>query len=172
MFSYCLCHEKSETTCSDTASLLADTLAKNYAALFGKKMDDSPTEKDGELPAQLLSALRQVKVVCVSRLEMTHTRLCKACDQLGSSLLPQVIQFLVFVFVLLVSSFEQAACHCKRGRLVVSFQEKNCSQFSEKRRRRRGVGRCVRDNQAALGKGRNQQAKAGAVCERTRQASL
>lgn len=69
VFSYAICHEKSETTCGDTSSLLAETLAKSHAVLFGKKADEVSAEKDAEFSAQFVSGLRQ------------------SCDQLAGALL-------------------------------------------------------------------------------------
>ncbi len=74
VFSYALCHDKSETSCGDTSSLLAETLSKNHSALFGKKLDEVAIEKDAELPAQLISVLKQ------------------SCDQFANALLPQPSQ--------------------------------------------------------------------------------
>jgi hypothetical protein len=71
VFSYVICHEKSETACGDTSSLLAETISKNHSALFGKKVEEVSVEKDVEFPAQFLSVLRQ------------------GCDHLANGLLPQ-----------------------------------------------------------------------------------
>ena len=71
VFSYTICHSKDETACGETSSLLADALAKCCSSIFGKRLDDHTAEKDAELPAAFLSALRS------------------ACDSYAVSLLPE-----------------------------------------------------------------------------------
>ncbi len=71
VFSYTICHARDETNCGDTSSLLADVLAKSHAAIFGKKFDEVPEEKDAELPGPFVSALRS------------------ACEHEAVSLLPE-----------------------------------------------------------------------------------
>jgi hypothetical protein len=72
VFSYTICHGKEETSCGETSSLLADALAKSHSAVFGKRFDEYSAEKDADLPAAFLSALRS------------------ACDSFAVALLPEV----------------------------------------------------------------------------------
>lgn len=70
VFSYCICHGPTETSCGDTSSLLMELLTKHFSAIFGKKFEEVSVARDKEFPATFISSLRS------------------ACDLYALSLLP------------------------------------------------------------------------------------